>query len=479
MLRQIFRNSVLIIIAALISCAVNPVTGQKELMLVSETQEISMGREFYPNALWGDVGGGGEYRDDRLKSYLNSIIVDIQGASHRPGLPVEFAIQNSSVPNAWAIPGYVVITRGLLAGLDSEAEFAFVMGHEIGHVAARHSARQMSYGLLQQVGLGVAGAAIGESGYSGIALGVGAIGSSLLLLKYGRDDELEADRLGIIYMARLGYSPQNAVSAHRNLQKISDDYMRAAGQNPEERGFFEDILSTHPRTSVRIQELQHMIDEIRPAGIKGDGTNRDRFRHMSSELRDTNKIYSEYYDRALRSFQKNQTEEADSLISRAIQADSSQPPFHALKGFIRLKKKDYYSAERHFNDALNIQGNYQPAYRGLGMLHYSEKRYSESIRHLKKGISIYPHDLSSQYYLGMSYYMTNNYRTAIPHLKMFAEARPKHAEIHGVLGICYENANDLQSAYNEYVTQVRVAPDNEMGKHAATRIPVLKRALER
>jgi predicted Zn-dependent protease len=108
------------------SCAVNPVTGRSQLMLVSEDQEIAMGRQLYPNALWGGEGGGGEYNDPALKTYLKNIVVNIQRISHRPDLPVDFVIQNSSVPNAWAIPGHVAMTRGLLAAIDNEAEFALL-----------------------------------------------------------------------------------------------------------------------------------------------------------------------------------------------------------------------------------------------------------------------------------------------------------------------------------------------------------------
>jgi beta-barrel assembly-enhancing protease len=153
-----------LLLATLAGCATNPVTGQSQLMLVSEAQEIDMGRKLYPNALWQGEGGGGEYRDGKLKAYLKDIVVNIHRVSHRPGLPIDFAIQNSSVPNAWAIPGHVVITRGLLAGLDNEAEFTFVMGHEMGHVAARHSASQMSYGMLSQTLLAGAGLATAGSG---------------------------------------------------------------------------------------------------------------------------------------------------------------------------------------------------------------------------------------------------------------------------------------------------------------------------
>lgn len=150
----------------LAGCATNPVTGKSELMLVSEEQEIQMGKELYPNALWGAEGGGVEYKDERLKAYLGDVITRIHRNSHRPNLPVSFAIQNSSVPNAWAIPGYVVITRGLIAGLENEGEFAFVMGHEMGHVSARHSARQITNSMLLQVGLGIAGVALSGKDYA-------------------------------------------------------------------------------------------------------------------------------------------------------------------------------------------------------------------------------------------------------------------------------------------------------------------------
>jgi len=221
--KALITTCIVFISLSLISCAINPVTGQQELMLISESQEVTMGKEFYPNALWGDVGGGGEFKDERLKAYLKETVLKIHNVSHRPQLPVKFAIQNSSVPNAWAIPGYVVMTRGLLAALDNEAEFAFVMGHEMGHVSARHTAQHMTYGMVQQIGLGVAGIALSGKEYADLALSVGAVGSSLLLLKYSRDDELEADRLGILYMSKLGYNPQNAISAHKNLEKVSQE----------------------------------------------------------------------------------------------------------------------------------------------------------------------------------------------------------------------------------------------------------------
>lgn len=474
---QLFSAILICLIS--IQCAVNPVTGKKELMLVSESQEIAMGKEFYPSALWGDLGGGGQYRDEQLHSYLKDIVMRIHAVSHRPNLPVDFAIQNSSVPNAWAIPGHVVITRGLLAGLENEAEFAFVMGHEMGHVAARHSARHMTYGILQQVGLGAAGIALSGTEYANLALGVGAIGSSLLLLKYGRDDELESDSLGIEYMVKLGYDPQNAISAHRNLEKISGEYLKSLGKTSPERGFFEDLLSTHPRTAVRIDEIRMMINRIQSPQISGDGTYRERFQMKTAALRETNRIYREYYDPAVRQYQNNNLDEANSLIEKALAKNQSQPAFHTLKGFIQLKEKNFREARDSFQASMASDREYAPAYRGMGILFYIQNNYREGIDYLNKAISLFPQDALSHYFLGMSFYKLQNYKSAIPHLKAFAEVQPKHPEIFGTLGICYEQLGDPSSAFQAYSLQMKVAPDSEMGRHAAARIEALKPLLQK
>lgn len=222
------------------SCATNPVTGKEELMLVSEDEEIKIGKSVYRDALWSAEGGGGEYLDPQLKRYLEGVVMRLHRVSHRPNLPLSFTVQNSSVPNAWAIPGHVVMTRGLLAGLENEGEFAYVMGHEIGHVSARHSARQMSKNMMLSLALGLAAISIGDADTREAVVGLGALGGQLLLLKYSRDDELEADRLGVEYMSRLGYNPNNALGAHRSLEKVYKEYARSVGQEPTERGFFEE-----------------------------------------------------------------------------------------------------------------------------------------------------------------------------------------------------------------------------------------------
>lgn len=469
---------IFLVLSGVMGCAVNPVTGRSELMLVSEGQEIQMGRELYPNALWGAEGGGGEYRDEKLKAYLKDIVLSIQRVSHRPDIPASFAVQNSSIPNAWAIPGHVVMTRGLLAGLDNEAEFAYVMGHEIGHVSARHSARQMSYGMVSQLLLTGGGMALGGGAASNLAMSLGSIGSNLILLKYSRADELEADRLGVQYMAKLGYNPKNALGAQANVERIANEYLRSVGQSPEERGFFQDLLSSHPRTSTRLSEMQGIIRAAPMTSMRGDGTNRSRFQANIAGLKATNQAYRDYYDKAVRALKKGNTGEADSLISKGISGNPQQASFHALRGFIMLNRKSYSEAERDFGNALRLDSNYQPAYRGLGILNYARNDYRQSINYLTASLSLFPNDLPSHYFLGMSHYKRREYRPAISRLKPVADARPKHPTIHGVLGQCYENINDPQSAYNQYVLQTQVDARSEIGRQSASRAEALRPSIE-
>jgi predicted Zn-dependent protease len=130
-----------VLLSFFISCAINPVTGRQELMLISEDQEITIGKEAAPSLRWEF---GGYYNDSALESYLEAIVKQLWRNSERPQLPVKFHIQNTSIPNAFALPGNVAITRGLLSEMENEAQFAAVIGHEIGHVMARHTAEKIT-----------------------------------------------------------------------------------------------------------------------------------------------------------------------------------------------------------------------------------------------------------------------------------------------------------------------------------------------
>jgi predicted Zn-dependent protease len=236
----------LILLLSAASCAVNPVTGKKELSLISESQEIALGKQT-------DIEVRqqyGVYDDPAVNGYVQSIGQALVPHTHRPQLACQFAVLDTPVVNAFAVPGgFIYVTRGILALMNSEAELAVVLGHELGHVNARHSVRRMSEMMLVQVGLAV-GSALSET-FAKVS-GVASVGIQLLFLKYSRDDERQADSLGVEYARKTDYNPGEMVAFFGSLQKLGD--LSGGHSLP---GF----LSTHPLTSERIEKVKLMLSD--------------------------------------------------------------------------------------------------------------------------------------------------------------------------------------------------------------------------
>ena len=234
-----------IVLAITISCATNPVTGDREFMLVSEQQEISMGKEYDPQV----VATYGVYDDAEIAAYISDIGQRIATVSDRPGLAYEFKVLDSPVINAFAVPGgYAYFTRGILAYLNNEAEVVGVMGHEVGHIAARHSAKQISQQQIATIGLGV-GSILSDdvAKYAGLA----QAGLGLLFLRFGRDAERQSDQLGVDYSTKLGYDATEMANFFGTLDKMS------GGESGGLPGWF----STHPAPDERVQNVTRMAQE--------------------------------------------------------------------------------------------------------------------------------------------------------------------------------------------------------------------------
>jgi len=228
--------TVVLIAALILACATNPVTGKKELMLLSESDEIDLGQQSDKEI----VAQYGLYDDPQLQGYISQLGQKMVKVSHRPDLNFTFRLLDSPVINAFAVPGgYVYITRGILAYLNNEAELAGVMGHEIGHVAARHSAKQYSKAQLAQLGVGV-GSIISEDfrKFAGLA----QVGVGLLFLKFSRDAERQADDLGVEYSTKVGYDAREMANFFRTLDQMS----------PSEGGGLPGWFSTHPNPADRV-----------------------------------------------------------------------------------------------------------------------------------------------------------------------------------------------------------------------------------
>jgi predicted Zn-dependent protease len=251
------------VLAALAACSTNPATGEREISLIGEGQEVQMGQEADPQI----VASMGLYEDEALQQYVNQLGQRLAAASERPSLPWTFRVLDDPTINAFALPGgYIYVTRGILAHMNSEAELAGVLGHEIGHVTARHSVSQQSRAQLAQLGLGIGMIFAPELAQFGDLAGAGL---QMLFLKYGRDDENEADELGVRYMRRANYEPTELAEVMLMLER-SSQMQESSGRVPE-------WLSTHPNPANRVGNI---LAEVRETQTEGSGTaivRRDEF----------------------------------------------------------------------------------------------------------------------------------------------------------------------------------------------------------
>ncbi|MDX1502960.1 MAG: M48 family metalloprotease [Thermoanaerobaculia bacterium] len=251
-----FAAAALAAAAGLAGCSVNPATGERQVMLMSEAQEIAIGREADPEI----VAEMGLYDDPGLQQYVSGLGRELAAKSERPDLPWTFRVLDDPTVNAFALPGgFIYVTRGILSHLETEAELVAVLGHEIGHVTARHGANRLSKAQLAQVGLVVGSVASPEfARFAGLA----ETGLGLLFLKYSRDDERQADELGLRYTIRGGYDAREMPEVFSTLERVS----RAEGGD---RGALPSWLSTHPDPGARRERALQAIAE---SGIDFGGT---------------------------------------------------------------------------------------------------------------------------------------------------------------------------------------------------------------
>jgi len=241
------------------SCATNPVSGGPELMLLSESEEIQLGKQTDTEVR----KEYGVYEDQKLNAYLNDMCQRLAKVSHRPNLPYKFEIVDASAVNAFAVPGgYVYFTRGILANLNNEAELAGVMGHEIGHITARHSAQQYSRAQLAQFGLVVGGLFMPD-----LVSGVAQLGVGMLFLSFSRDNERQADSLGVEYASKAGYDARELAAFFETLERM----------NPgSDRSGLPGWFSTHPSPEDRVVTVRKEAREWQQKlGMKESKLNRE------------------------------------------------------------------------------------------------------------------------------------------------------------------------------------------------------------
>jgi predicted Zn-dependent protease len=257
-MKQTIHYFAIMLLALLITatgCSINPATGQRQLNAISTSQEISMGSEAAPQFT---ESYGGPVPSQTVRSYVSEMGGKLANVCERPDLPWEFTIVDSSVLNAFALPGgKVFLSRGLADKLTNEAQLAGVIGHEIGHVTAQHIGQQMTRAMIVQ-GIGIGLAVAGDKTDNDLlkVLGAGtSVGGAVYLLKFGRDQESQADELGVRYMTRLGYNPVGQIQVMQVLKAAS-----SGGQQLE-------ILSTHPQPQTRIDRLTQIVQSRYPSAF--------------------------------------------------------------------------------------------------------------------------------------------------------------------------------------------------------------------
>ena len=369
-----FMPSILLSIFLLTACATNPVTGERELSLVSEKQELAIGAQQYAPMRQSQ---GGDYNvDPALTAYVSEIGQRLAKVSDRK-LPYEFKVLNNSIPNAWALPGgKIVINRGLLTELHSEAELAAVLGHEIVHAAARHSAHNMSRGMLLQAAVVGATLATQQKGYANAAQLGSNIGAKLLSQRFSRDAERQADYYGMLYMSRAGYNPQAAVSLQQTFVKLSQGHRQ---------DWLQGMFASHPPSPERVRNNLARLQELPASGEMGI----QRFLSKTAHLRKSKPAY-DAYDNAQKSLKKGDVKRAQHLVKRAIRLEPKEAHFYAFLGDLQKKSHRNTQALKSYNHATSLNPNFFYYYLQRGKLEQQIRKNQNAEADFKRSVTLLP-----------------------------------------------------------------------------------------
>jgi predicted Zn-dependent protease len=397
-------------------CSTNPVTGKSELVLVSEQEEVAAGKQYYPITTQLSEG---ETPHREIQELVTRVGMKMARNSERPNLPWEFNVVDSNEPNAYALPGgKISITRGLVSKMESEDQLASVIGHEIGHVTARHAVVSASRQQLLGAALGVGGAVLQSTGTPGAgAIQLASqIGATLLVQKYSRDQERQADELGMKYMTAAGYNPHAFVETMQILQA-------AAKQEPSK---FESLFASHPVTAERIATAeQRLASGYTEAQTRA--TNAAEFRRAIAPLKDEAPAFA-LADEAQELAKNRRMREAEERLARAASMVPSSPIVNALWSDTLYDIGDYRRAEEISDRANSL--NPQLYYSRLvnGAANWRLRDYRESIEQLRTAEKLVPDTLLVAYFAGRNFEDTGDQRSAAQQYVKVAQATQGQGE---------------------------------------------------
>jgi beta-barrel assembly-enhancing protease len=407
-------------------CATDPVTGQQRLMLMSEQEEIALDQQSAPHQFSSDYG---LIRDPGLSRYVSEVGRGIAGISHRPHLPYSFQVVNANHVNAYTFPGgTMACTRGILVEMESEDQLAALLGHEAGHVNARHSARRQTQGMLTTMVLGGAVFAATESerlsSLRDSIYAIGAVGAGALLARYSRQNEREADALGLEYMVRAGHNPGGMVDLMAMLRNMSNRQPSA----------LELMFSTHPMSEERFQTAEQEVTS-KYADARERRLNRERYMDNTAALRQLKP--------AIKSMQTGESE---------------------------MARKNYDQAEKHFTEALRLAPN---DYCGLVLTakcRLARNRPAEAEPYLVKAKQAYPGEGQALHVSGVTLLALDRPEAALAEFETYAKVLPGNPNTIFMMGYACEKMQDRKRASQYYQQYLQVAGDTEQARHARTRL---------
>ncbi|MFH1477048.1 MAG: M48 family metalloprotease [Verrucomicrobiota bacterium] len=407
-------------VAALTGCATDPVTGKKQFMLMSEAGEVGADKENSPHQISADYG---VLQNADLNRYITGIGDLLAAQSHRPAMPYTFQGVNAVYVNAYAFPaGTIAVTRGMLANIQSEAELAALLGHEIGHVCARHAAERATKSIMSSVV--VTGLATFVQyqfdGYGDLTSGLGMVAAGALLARYSRADEREADALGLEYMTRAGYNPEGAIALMDILRKLSKD----------KPSIIEMLFATHPMSEERYQTAVEAV-RAKYAAAKSFSLNRERYMDATASLR---------------------------AIKGAIdQLQNGEKAMNAGK---------FDEASSCFANGLRQAPN---DYAGLLMLarcRLMQKQAGEAERLAQTAQSTYPGEPQAIFISGMAKLQIRAFEDAFQEFSRYESFLPGNPNTTYFKGYTMEGANRRQSAAEHYMRYLNVVRQGEYAEHA-------------
>lgn len=362
--------------------ATNPVTGNKEIVLMSLGEQIATGEKSY---IPYQQQQGGQYTvDPGLTRYVTSVGKKLAAVSDQPELPYEFVVLNDGTPNAWALPGgKVAVNRGLITMLDDEAQLAAVIGHEIVHAAAGHSAAQMTRQTFIGMGNMALGAVAQNTQYGELLMMGSQYGSGALNAHYGRDDELEADEHGVKYMERLGYDPKGAVELQEKFLAL---------KNGNDGDFMSNLFASHPPSGERVSRNSGYAEG------KSGKRNKAAFDAATKQLRKDQAAY-DLQAQAIKYANNKDLGKALDMVDQAIKKQPKEALFYITKGQLLLAQKDPQNAYQAFTQAAQKNPTYFLPQLMAGISAKEVGNKADAKRYLASSLRLLP-TAQANYYLG-------------------------------------------------------------------------------